>query len=91
LALEALDEGSRTYNLGNGRGFSVKEVVETARQVTDHPIPAEVVDRRAGDPDVLIASSEKIRQELGWEPRFPELYDIVDSAWQWHKKHPQGY
>ena len=91
LALKALDEGSRTYNLGNGRGFSVKEVIAAARQVTGHPIPAEVVERRAGDPDVLIASSEKIRQELGWEPRFTELHDIVDSAWQWHSKHPQGY
>ena len=91
LALQALEEGSRVYNLGNGRGFSVKDVVATARQVTGHPIPAEVVARRPGDPPVLIASSEKIRQELGWEPRFPELNDIIDSAWQWHRKHPHGY
>lgn len=91
LALQALEEGSRVYNLGNGRGFSVKDVVATARQVTGHPIPAEVVARRPGDPPVLIASSDKIRQELGWEPRFPELNDIVDSAWQWHRKHPHGY
>jgi UDP-glucose 4-epimerase len=91
LALQALEEGSRVYNLGNGRGFSVKEVVATARQVTGHPIPAEVIARRPGDPPVLIASSDKIRQELGWEPRFPELNDIVDSAWQWHKKYPHGY
>jgi UDP-glucose 4-epimerase len=91
LALQALEEGSRVYNLGNGRGFSVKEVVATARQVTGHPIPAEVVARRAGDPAVLIASSEKIRHELGWEPRIPELSDIISSAWQWHKSHPHGF
>jgi UDP-glucose 4-epimerase len=91
LALQVLEEGSRVYNLGNGRGFSVKEVVATARQVTGHPIPADVAARRPGDPPVLIASSEKIRQELGWEPRFPELYDIIDSAWQWHRSHPHGY
>jgi UDP-glucose 4-epimerase len=91
LALEALDEGSRTYNLGNGRGFTVREVIETCREVTGHPIPAQVGDRRPGDPPVLIASSEKIRRELGWEPRYPDLKTIVAHAWEWHHTHPHGY
>jgi len=91
LALEALDAGSRTYNLGNGRGFTVKEVIETCREVTEHPIPAEVGDRRPGDPAVLIASSEKIRQELGWKPAYPDLKTIVTHAWEWHRSHPHGY
>jgi UDP-glucose 4-epimerase len=91
LALEALDEGSRTYNLGNGRGFTVKEVIETCRKVTGHPIPAEIGDRRPGDPPKLIAGSEKIREELGWEPEYPDLETIVAHAWQWHRTHPDGY
>jgi UDP-glucose 4-epimerase len=91
LALRALDGGSHTYNLGNGQGFTVKEVIETCRQVTGHPIPAEVGPRRPGDPAVLIASSDKIRRELGWEPQYPELRTIVAHAWEWHRKHPHGY
>lgn len=91
LALRALAQGSRTYNLGNGRGFSVKEVVETARQVTGHPIPAEIGPRRPGDPDILIAGSESIKRDLGWHPQYPDLVEIIDSAWQWHQKHPHGY
>lgn len=91
LALRALDRGSRVYNLGNGQGFTVKEVIETAREVTGHPIPAEVTARRPGDPAVLIASSDKIRRELGWEPRYPHLRDIIESAWRWHQAHPNGY
>lgn len=91
LALRALDHGSRTYNLGNGRGFSVKEVIEMAREITGHPIPAQVVPRRPGDPAVLIASSDKIRRELGWEPKYPNLRDIIQSAWNWHQSHPHGY
>ena len=91
LALKALDRGSRTYNLGNGRGFTVREVIETCRKVTGHPIPAEVGDRRPGDPPVLIASSEKIQAELGWEPRYPDLETIVAHAWEWHRTHPHGY
>lgn len=91
LALKALDQGSRKYNLGNGRGFSVKEVIETAREVTGHPIPAEVGSRRPGDPAVLIAGSETITRELGWQPRYPELRDILQTAWQWHEAHPNGY
>jgi len=91
LALKALDKGSRTYNLGNGQGFTIREVLETARQVTGHPIPAVVGPRRPGDPATLIASSKKIRQELGWEPRFPDLRTIVETAWKWHSTHPHGY
>ena len=100
LALHAIDQaensGSQTfepliYNLGNGQGFSVREVVEVARAVTGHPVPAIESPRRAGDPAVLIASSEKIRRELGWQPRFPDLKTIVESAWQWHRAYPDGY
>jgi UDP-glucose 4-epimerase len=91
LALSALDRGSAVYNLGNGEGFSVKQVIETAREITGHPIPAAVGPRRAGDPATLVASSEKIRRELGWQPRYPSLREIVDSAWQWHRSHPKGY
>ncbi len=91
LALRALDQGSRVYNLGNGQGFTVKEVVETAREITGHPIPAQVTARRPGDPAVLIASSDKIRQELGWQPQYSNLRDIIGSAWRWHQSHPDGY
>lgn len=91
LALQALDKGSRTYNLGNGQGYTVREVVETCRQVTGHPIPAEIGPRRAGDPATLVASSEKIRRELGWEPKYPDLHTIVKHAWEWHRTHPNGY
>jgi len=91
LALRALDKGSRTYNLGNGQGFSILEVIETAREVTGHPIPAEAGPRRPGDPAILIAGSEKIRRELGWEPQYPNLRDIIESAWKWHQAHPNGY
>ena len=91
LALRALDKGSRTYNLGNGQGFSNKEVVAAAREITGHPIPAEIGPRRPGDPATLIASSDKIRRELGWEPKYPNVRDIIESAWKWHKAHPQGY
>jgi UDP-glucose 4-epimerase len=91
LALRALDEGSRTYNLGNGQGYTVKEVVDTCRQVTGHPIPAETVPRRPGDPATLVASSVKIKRELGWEPKYPDLRTIVEHAWGWHRTHPNGY
>jgi UDP-glucose 4-epimerase len=91
LALRALDQGSRVYNLGNGQGFTVKEVIEMAREITGHPIPAEVAPRRPGDPAVLIASSDTIRNDLGWEPRYPNLRDIIESAWKWHQAHPDGY
>jgi UDP-glucose 4-epimerase len=91
LALRALDGGSRTYNLGNGQGYTVREVIETARQVTGHPIPSIDGPRRPGDPPELVAGSDKIRRDLGWEPRYPSLRDIVQSAWDWHKTHPNGY
>ncbi|MCA9981143.1 MAG: UDP-glucose 4-epimerase GalE [Anaerolineales bacterium] len=91
-ALRALSDGqSRTYNLGIGQGFSVREIIEAAREITGHPIPAEVSARRPGDPAILIAGNEKVRRELGWEPRFTDLHAIIESAWQWHKAHPQGY
>jgi UDP-glucose 4-epimerase len=91
LALDALEEGSRTYNLGNGQGYTVREVIETARQVTGHPIPAVDGPRRPGDPAKLVAGSAKIRRDLGWQPRHPDLADIVGSAWAWHRDHPAGY
>jgi UDP-glucose 4-epimerase len=92
LALEALGEHDRlVYNLGNGSGYSVREVIETARRVTGHPIPARESPRRLGDASRLVASSEKIRRELGWNPQHPDLTDIVASAWDWHRTHPQGY
>lgn len=91
LALYALDQGSRVYNLGNGQGFTVKEVIETAREVTGHPIPAEVGPRRPGDPAILVAGSDKIRRELGWKPKYPDLRGIIESAWRWHRAHPDGY
>jgi UDP-glucose 4-epimerase len=91
LALGAIDAGSRKYNLGNGRGFSVKEVIETARQVTGHPIPAVVGPRRPGDPDILIAGSDAIVRELGWQRQYPDLRQIIETAWRWHLAHPHGY
>lgn len=92
LALEALqDREVLFYNLGNGNGFSVKEVIETAREVTGHAIPAELTDRRPGDPATLIADSTRIREELGWTPKYPDLRSIVQSAWDWHNAHPEGY
>jgi UDP-glucose 4-epimerase len=93
LALEALDDGRQQmiYNLGNGRGYSVKEVIDVARDVTGVDFPATEADRRPGDADMLIASAEKINDELGWEPRFPDLKDIIATAWAWHNAHPDGY
>jgi UDP-glucose 4-epimerase len=87
LALDALNTHDRLiFNLGNGKGFSVREVIESARRVTGHPIPAEVCPRRAGDPAFLIASSEKAIRELGWKPKYTQLDDIVRTAWIWHQK-----
>jgi UDP-glucose 4-epimerase len=91
LALGALDGGSRFYNLGNGEGFTVKEVIDTAREVTGRAIRADVGPRRAGDPAVLVAASDKIRKELGWVPRFPHVREIIESAWRWHQANPDGY
>jgi UDP-glucose 4-epimerase len=86
--LEALLDGmaSRVYNLGNQRGFSVREVVDSARVVANHPIPALESSRRQGDPPVLVASSERIKKELGWKPRYDDCKTIVETAWEWMKK-----
>jgi UDP-glucose 4-epimerase len=90
-ALSILGERSGTFNLGNGTGFSVKQVIEAARKVTGHAIPAVVQPRRAGDPAVLVASSARIRQELGWNPQYAEIETIIADAWAWHQRHPAGY
>ena len=87
LAFEALKDRSHLiYNIGNGVGFTVREVIESARRVTGHPIPVEECPRRPGDPAVLIASSEKIGRELGWTPAYTKLDDIIESAWKWHQQ-----
>lgn len=92
LALKALAEGeSRVYNLGNGMGYSVLEVLETARAVTGHAIPVIYGERRAGDLPRLVADSARIKQELGWHPEFASLYQIVQTAWNWHQSHPNGF
>jgi UDP-glucose 4-epimerase len=92
LSLDALKENDRLiYNLGNGAGYSVREVINTAREVTGHPIPTVEIDRRPGDAPRLVASSAKIQNELGWKPVTPELKDIIASAWDWHRLHPGGY
>lgn len=93
LAIEAVcsDHVSRTYNLGNGKGYSVLEIIQTAEKVTGKKIPWEVAPRRKGDPNILIASSELIQRELGWQRRFASLEDILSTAWEWHKNHPHGF
>lgn len=92
LALEALGGADRlVYNLGNGAGCSVRQVIDTARQVSGHPIACVESARRPGDAPRLVASPEKIRRELGWTPAHPDLDDIVASAWEWHRGHPDGY
>ena len=93
LAMEYLRNGneSNIFNLGNGVGFTVKEVVETARKVTGPPIPAKEETSRAGDPSTLIASSSKAKEILGWNPKFDDLETIITTAWKWHRNHPNGY
>ncbi len=92
LALNALAERDRLiYNLGTGHGFSIREVIDAARRVTGHAIPAAEEPRRPGDPNVLVASSERIRRELGWQPRYTALESIIESAWNWTRLHPGGY
>jgi len=91
-ALDALASRDRLiYNLGNGQGFSIREVLDVARRVTGHPIPAVETARRPGDPAILVASSARIQRELGWRPQYPGLDTIVSSAWEWHQRHPHGY
>ncbi|KAI9342036.1 hypothetical protein BDR26DRAFT_918198 [Obelidium mucronatum] len=82
---------SDRFNLGSGKGYSVKEIVDAARKVTGHPIPAEIKERRAGDPDSLIAASAKAEKVLGWKRKYQKVEDIVASAWKWHTTHPNGY
>jgi UDP-glucose-4-epimerase GalE len=92
LALEQLTPGKEMrYNLGIGRGYSVREVIRTVEEVTGKRVPVKEGPRREGDPPVLVASSEKIQRELGWRPRYTELRAIVETAWNWHSKHPRGY
>jgi UDP-glucose 4-epimerase len=92
LALDGLQDGNKLiYNLGSGNGYSVREVIETARQVTGHPIPVKELPRRPGDSARLVASSTKIKNELGWKPQHDNLQEIIASAWAWHKWHPKGY
>jgi UDP-glucose 4-epimerase len=92
LVLEALRQNDKLiFNLGNGRGFSVREVIEVVRRVTGHPIPVREAARRPGDPAVLVASSDKIKRELNWEPQFSSLEAIVQSAWEWRRAHIEGY
>lgn len=93
LALRYLQNGgdSSIFNLGSSKGFSVKEIIEAARKVTGHPIPGKVMERRAGDPSELIASSEKAKQVLGWSPKRTSIHQIIQDAWNWHQGHPNGY
>ncbi len=93
LALKKLDQEkvSGIYNLGNGNGFSVREVIETVRKISGREVASVDSSRRPGDPARLVASSKKIRAELGWIPDFPDLETIIETAWQWHKNHPKGY
>lgn len=92
-SLEYLENGgeSNIFNLGSSKGFSVQEILGAARSVTEKTIPAEVVARRAGDPGILIASSDKARKILGWEPKYTDIKDIIATAWEWHESHPNGY
>jgi UDP-glucose 4-epimerase len=89
--LAVTSDASGPFNLGNGTGYSVKDIVETARRVTGHAIPAEIAERRPGDPDRLVADAARARDVLGWNPAYPELESIISSAWNWHVAHPAGY
>ncbi|GAA0299463.1 UDP-glucose 4-epimerase [Gracilibacillus halotolerans] len=93
LALSYLKNGGQSdiFNLGSSQGFSVKEIIETARKVTGHPIPAQTAERRAGDPSTLIAASEKAQQTLGWNPSRTDIHQIIHDAWKWHQENPNGY
>ncbi len=93
LAVDYLRKGneSSAFNLGSSTGFSNLAIVEAARKVTEHPIPLEIAGRRPGDPDTLVASSDKARQVLGWQPKFDNIEMIIETAWKWHSIHPNGY
>lgn len=93
LAIKYLQAGnpSDAFNLGSSTGFSNKQMLEAAREVTGKPIPAKMAPRRPGDPDALVAASDKARSVLGWQPQYDDVHDIIASAWKWHSTHPQGY
>lgn len=91
IALDRCRQSAHAFNLGNGGGYSVKEVIDTARKITAHSIPAKVGQRRAGDPPKLVGSSDKIRNALDWVPKYPDLESIIQSAWDWHREFPDGY
>lgn len=93
LAMDYLFAGNESdvFNLGNGTGFTNREVVDCARRITGHPIPEKILARRPGDPDMLVASSEKARNILGWKPQYADLETIISTAWEWHRNHPHGY
>ncbi len=91
LALEKTATGTGAYNLGNGRGFTNREVIAAARRVSGHPIPANDEPRRGGDPPELVASNHRARAELGWDLRYTDIDEIIDTAWRWHQAHPRGY
>ena len=93
LALQFLDDGGRSevFNLGNGQGFSVQQILSVAEKVVGKPIPTRRAERRPGDPAVLVASAQKAIDVLGWRPSFTDIDRIVESAWNWHKNHPDGY
>ena len=88
----ALKDGiSGAFNLGNGGGYSVREVIDMAREVTGHAIPSEMAPRRPGDPAQLVAGADKAHTVLGWKPKYPDLRTIIAHAWNWHQAHPDGY
>ncbi|WP_251575130.1 UDP-glucose 4-epimerase GalE [Limosilactobacillus agrestimuris] len=93
LAIKYLEAGneSNAFNLGSSTGFSNKQMLEAAREVTGKPIPAKIAPRRPGDPDSLVAASDKARNVLGWDPKYDDVHDIIATAWKWHSTHPKGY
>ena len=94
LALDALEggmQGAKAFNLGNERGTSVLKVIETVRDVTGMEVPYSIGERRAGDPPILVGSRQRIESELGWQPVFHDISSIVETAWNWHRRHPDGY
>jgi UDP-glucose 4-epimerase len=91
MALDALDQRSVVYNLGNGQGYSVWEIVAACQRVTGHPLPVVETERRPGDPPRLVASAARVTADLGWRPRYTDLDELVATAWRWHTAHPDGY